>query len=551
LSAIKGLTTEPIIISIKKELLNCYRFKRDTFELNKLLFEFYKNDKKSKAKWYALLKSEFNKGTLSNEQKQIFLNFPETINDRNFIARYLLLNNLKDSALFYLSSVLDTLNKQSSFQQKAESKLLYARFYRESNDLKKALSFVVSAVSVFDSLKIYPLLVESLNEYAKVSFAQKKWPQTQEALARASKMAVLSDDSSIIRGQFSFMASFYSYTGNASLSKVYNDSMQLVNPSIINSIGSISNGFSLDFEDKIQQCYRDLGEKYENKSSWLNLNVLFALVGLIVILLIIFVFVYLKKRPVTIKEEVIIEKELPAKEIIKEVVVEVNKSLPNKNLITLFNHLNLNDASLHKIYRESALINYDPKQQSFAWLADLRLSRSSPVRGVFIVIARVNENGETAACLNIQLYDFLNRIIKEKNILQPSAVLNHLNRMVMDYNKVTQQNWESSLSLCFINNDNSELLFCGSSLNISVIRNGKAYEIKGDNVLIGKLNSDYNFQDNSLQLQKNDVLILESAQALNVNSLIESLNKGTDFNLIKAETEQNFKNESTLILIKI
>jgi hypothetical protein len=325
----------------------------------------------------------------------------------------------------------------------------------------------------------------------------------------------------------------------------------LVNPRIINSIGSISNGFSLDFEDKIQQCYRDLGEKYENKSSWLNLNVLFALVGLIVILLIIFVFVYLKKRPVTIKEEVIIEKELPAKEIIKEVVVEVNKSLPNKNLITLFNHLNLNDASLHKIYRESALINYDPKQQSFAWLADLRLSRSSPVRGVFIVIARVNENGETAACLNIQLYDFLNRIIKEKNILQPSAVLNHLNRMVMDYNKGTQQNWESSLSLCFINNDNSELLFCGSSLNISVIRNGKAYEIKGDDVLIGKLNSDYNFQDNSLQVQKNDVLILESAQALNVNSLIESLNKGTDFNLIKAETEHNFKNESTLILIKI
>jgi hypothetical protein len=551
LSAGKGLTTEPILISINKELLNCYRFKRDTLKVNSLLFDFYKNDKNHRAEWYALLKSAFNQKELSVEQEKIFLSLPESLNDQIFMARYFLLKNIKDSALFYLNSVLDTINNLSSIQQRAESKLLYARFYRESNDLKNASALIVPVISIFDSLKSYSLLIEALNEYAKICFAHKKWPLTQQALSRASKVALVSGDSSLIKGQFSFMANFYSYIGNSSLAKIYNDSMLIYSSGRLIANNSSNIGYSLVFEDKIQKCYKALGEKLEKKSAWLNINVLIVLVGLIFILLVIFVFIYLKKRPLTIKEEIIIEKVLPAKEIVKEVVVEVNKTGPNKNLITLFNHLNLNGTSLNKVFKESLLINSDTHQQSFAWMADLRLSRNSPVRGVFLALARVNENGESAACLNIQLYDFLNRIVKEKNILQPSAVLNHLNRMFHEYKKVAQQNWECSLALCFINSDNKELLFCGSNLNISVVRSGKAYDIKGDDAVIGNSDLSYNFQDNSLELIKNDVLIMESTQALTVASLIERLNRDTDFDEIKSEIHQNFETDSSLILIKI
>lgn len=89
LAAGKGLTTEPILISINKELLTCYRYKRDTLKLNSLLFDFYKNDKNHRAEWYALLKSAFNQKELSVEQENIFLSLPEVFKRSNFYGSLL------------------------------------------------------------------------------------------------------------------------------------------------------------------------------------------------------------------------------------------------------------------------------------------------------------------------------------------------------------------------------------------------------------------------------------------------------------------------------
>lgn len=543
-SAAKDLTTEPILKSINDELLNCYDALGNNENKADLLFNLFETEKNEG--YYVELKKLSIQNKLNADLQSKLLRVSLAKNDHLFIARCLMQSGLKDSAMVYINKVLDTANNARTIIDVAESKLMYAMIYRESNDVKKAQLLIGQSISIIDSIKNYNLLSEALTEYGKICFAQKQIPASIAAFNKSLNYARLSKDDLILKTQLTFMVNFYNAIGNTGMAKAYGDSLSIVSIGLPAKL-SEKELFSqyLNFEDTIQECYKQLAKKQEVKpDSILNLNTMFLLIGILLILIIVFIFIYLKKQPKIVKEEVIIEKELPAKEIIREVLVEVKNDGVNQNLLKVFNGLNVNTQLISKVFRNSFVTETTSLNQ-FVWLADLRLSRTAPIRGVFVALADNMQIGENAAILNIQLNDYLNKIIKEKNIMQPSAILNHLNRAVNEFSEVNKTLWKNKIAFCFINADNTELLFAGAALNINIIRNAKVYDIKANDVIIGDANPDFQFQDNSVAITKGDVIImsdcLDNEKMQEITSIITEYSKNSNYNTL-VEIESILKN---------
>jgi len=134
----------------------------------------------------------------------------------------------------------------------------------------------------------------------------------------------------------------------------------------------------------------------------------------------------------------------------------------------------------------------------------------------FLAAVDCTGHGVPGAFMSIIGYNLLNKIIKEKHIYQPAAILNSMNKELI-LSLQTQDEVGSikdgmDLALICYHTDTKELEFSGAFNPLYIIRNGELEEGKADRFSIGRasLEMEKQFTNHSYKMMEGDTIYLFS-----------------------------------------
>jgi len=129
---------------------------------------------------------------------------------------------------------------------------------------------------------------------------------------------------------------------------------------------------------------------------------------------------------------------------------------------------------------------------------------------IYIAAVDCTGHGVPGAFMSIVGNNLLNQAVKEHHLVQPSKILDEVNKGVTEtlrqYEEESNVKDGMDIALCCLNTDTLELQYAGAFNPIWVITGGQLNELKGDKFPIGafigeKVNF---FKNNSIQLKKGD-----------------------------------------------
>ena len=134
---------------------------------------------------------------------------------------------------------------------------------------------------------------------------------------------------------------------------------------------------------------------------------------------------------------------------------------------------------------------------------------------VFVAAVDCTGHGVAGAFMSMTGTDLLNQIIIEKQITEPSEILNELNLGVKLAFKQSANEFETpkgmDIALCSINLKNKNINYAGALRPLYIISNGEFKEIEGDKSSIsGTSDTSYPYTSNKLKLKKGDCIYLFS-----------------------------------------
>ncbi|GAB4395357.1 MAG: hypothetical protein OHK0053_02470 [Microscillaceae bacterium] len=106
-----------------------------------------------------------------------------------------------------------------------------------------------------------------------------------------------------------------------------------------------------------------------------------------------------------------------------------------------------------------------------------------------VVIAAIDctGHGVPGAFQSLMAYDLLNRVVLEKQILDPAAILNEMHHGVMAQMRASDAptHYGMDAALCVLDLEKRELCFCGAHNSLIYFQEGQLYEVKGAQIAIG------------------------------------------------------------------
>ena len=156
-----------------------------------------------------------------------------------------------------------------------------------------------------------------------------------------------------------------------------------------------------------------------------------------------------------------------------------------------------------------AFIIYKPKDivsGDFYWFAEYK-------NRFLIAVGDCTGHGVPGALLSMIGYHLLNNIIYLRNIIQPEAVLEELNKGIRDIFKQGKKNNTVNdgmdIVFCSFDNKNSTLEYAGAKRPVYIIRKNELEEIKGSSFSIGGIqNGICNYKSTVVQLQQGDKIYM-------------------------------------------
>jgi len=147
------------------------------------------------------------------------------------------------------------------------------------------------------------------------------------------------------------------------------------------------------------------------------------------------------------------------------------------------------------------------------------------VSGDFYWVTKINEwkivavtdctgHGVPGAFMSMLGLSFLNEIVRKKEIIQSNQVLNELRTLIIENmqqkGEFDEQQDGMDMAICAINSVTKVCHFAGANNSLYIIRQGNLLEIKGDDMPVAIFNKMDDFQNQEIQLEKNDRLYLSS-----------------------------------------
>ncbi len=225
------------------------------------------------------------------------------------------------------------------------------------------------------------------------------------------------------------------------------------------------------------------------------------------------ILLYIRIREDNLKRENRILEEKVAERTAE--VVQKSKELEEKNK-------DITDSIRYAKRIQNAIL---PPQESFTETFIL-FKPKDIVSGDFYWLARTEKkqliaavdctgHGVPGAFMSIIGHNSLNKIVKEYHISEPAAILDQLNRELIQ--TLHQQSEEDEvkdgmdIALISIDIETRELEFSGAYNPLYHIRNGELNEIKGDRTAIGRTSQQVQkFTNHSVKLQKGDMVYIFS-----------------------------------------
>jgi serine phosphatase RsbU (regulator of sigma subunit) len=240
----------------------------------------------------------------------------------------------------------------------------------------------------------------------------------------------------------------------------------------------------------------------ESKEETLEWFIILGVISFIIVLIIVFYAYYLKN-----KDHKIISAQKKEVEAQKDIVIEKHR------LITSSIHYakTIQNAMLQgEEYTNKALpehfVFFQPKDVvsgDFYW---------SKIIGDYGYFASVDctGHGVPGGFMSVLGISLINDIVYDHDLLKPSEILDKLNKRVID--ELDQSDKEGSskdgmdISLSRINLKTLELVWAGAHNPLYVYRNGELIELKPNKQPIGYFEYGKPFDDQTLQLEKNDMI---------------------------------------------
>ncbi|MDX1445681.1 7TM diverse intracellular signaling domain-containing protein [Lishizhenia sp.] len=130
---------------------------------------------------------------------------------------------------------------------------------------------------------------------------------------------------------------------------------------------------------------------------------------------------------------------------------------------------------------------------------------------VMLALADCTGHGVPGAMLSILGLNTLNNALKQAQLNQPADILKYTNKQfniaLAKENKKTIRDG-MDISICKLDLNQNQLEFAGANANIYVIRKDSLIPLKGDRNPIGSLNVEFEYKQQSLQLEKGDLIYL-------------------------------------------
>jgi serine phosphatase RsbU (regulator of sigma subunit)/Tfp pilus assembly protein PilF len=155
-----------------------------------------------------------------------------------------------------------------------------------------------------------------------------------------------------------------------------------------------------------------------------------------------------------------------------------------------------------------SFIFYKPKDivaGDFYWLYE---TGEGNTRSVFFAACDCTGHGVPGAFMSMHGYYLLERIMKEKNILHPSGLLDELNKEMVDtlHQTSRQASAKYGIDMALLKISGRQVEYAGARNPLVIVHNNELKEIKADGIYIG--GSKEKFSNHSLELEKGSMLYL-------------------------------------------
>ncbi|SFT87807.1 Serine phosphatase RsbU, regulator of sigma subunit [Lishizhenia tianjinensis] len=155
----------------------------------------------------------------------------------------------------------------------------------------------------------------------------------------------------------------------------------------------------------------------------------------------------------------------------------------------------------------NAFVFFQPKDivsGDFYWINEMGKYK-------ILALADCTGHGVPGAMLSILGINTLNNALKQAQLSEPAEILKYTNKQfniaLAKENKKTIRDG-MDISICRLDLEENILYFSGANANIYVVRDQEIIQLKGDRNPIGSLNIEYDYSQQELKLQKNDVIYL-------------------------------------------
>jgi serine phosphatase RsbU (regulator of sigma subunit) len=376
-----------------------------------------------------------------------------------------------------------------------------ARSYQKMGDTLSADKSMMRAIAIEDSLKNDYSLSQFMVGYAALLADRGHYKRSLDLLAKAlvlfRKIGMVEQEKDLWEG----LADIYERDGQLEKSIAAWKRFSQMKDSLMNEN-------VMRHQQELETVYKN--EKVEAENKLLKereSNQKTVMVGLIVgvVLLLLFIFVLFNRSQLRKKTNMQLAKQ-------NAIIEEKNKDITDSiNYARRIQEAILPAKDLKHLIFPDTFILFQPRDivsGDFYWFAEKNGKR---------IIAAVDctGHGVPGAFMSMIGNAFLNEIINEKGITQPSEILNQLRLNVVSSLKQSEAEGENKdgmdISLCSFSADFSSVEFAGAFNPMWLIRNGEVKIFPGDKEPVGfQSETSTPFTNHTIELQKGDTIYIFS-----------------------------------------
>ncbi len=184
----------------------------------------------------------------------------------------------------------------------------------------------------------------------------------------------------------------------------------------------------------------------------------------------------------------------------------------NKNLLDSINYAQriqqaiLPDKKTEDEILENGFVLYKPKHVvsgDFYWL-------HKTDRTIYIAVIDCTGHGVPGALLTMLAYNAINKAVIEKELIDPTLILDSMNtdvKIALKQNQNNNMRDSMEVALACLNTETNTLVFAGANLSLTYIKNGEIKIINGGKASVGSV------QDSIMELPKTHALQLNNGDS--------------------------------------